>query len=80
MINIAICDDNKEHRDKLHDLCQVYSQVRGITFFYIEFLSGEQVLDYYDNIDILFLDIELSVLNGLKVMEIVTKQKNVWIK
>lgn len=77
MINIAICDDNKEHRDILCNMCQVYSRMRRISFFYIEFSSGEQVIDYHDNIDILFLDIELSGLNGLKVMESVAEQKNV---
>lgn len=77
MIRLAVCDDNIVQMQKTQNMCKEYSEKKGVSFYYIEFSSGEQVIDYRDDIDILLLDIGLPGISGLKVMEMAESMINI---
>lgn len=77
MIRLAICDDNVEQMHEIKSMCKIYSEKKRIPFYYIEFFSGEQVLDYQDDIDILLLDIGLPGISGLSVMKMAEERINI---
>ena len=63
-MNIGICDDDKQTRKQLSDLCQNlgYNKV-------YEFKSGEELLnsDICSKLTLVFLDIEMSGMTGIDV-------------
>ena len=58
-IIIGLCDDNIIHRNLLHSyICKFFNK---LNYDILEFLSGEELLtNYPKNIDLLFLDIQMS--------------------
>lgn len=62
MIHIAICDDEKEIQRVLTE--QIKKLVSDVTF--LCYGSGEELLSEERKIDILFLDIQMSGLNGME--------------
>ena len=73
-MRIAICDDEKNIRELIGDkVVKQYPEVE-IVFF----SSGEELLLADKNIDILFLDIQMSAKNGMETArELRKKDKNV---
>ena len=67
MIKIAICDDYDKDREKLQRFLGKYMQESGRKYTLQVFESGEQFLDSRFIPDILFLDIIMSVKNGIEV-------------
>lgn len=76
-MNIGICDDEKIYRTEIKSNCERYAKKNDLQFIYTFFVSGEQLIQSKEEIDILFLDIEMSGMNGLKVMELLEKRENV---
>lgn len=75
-MRISICDDDPLITEKLTKYIKNYFENNRIRCpEIICFLSGEDLLANYDNIDILFLDIEMPGVNGIYV-EKELKQKN----
>ena len=75
MLTIAICDDNPQFAkilsQKIHALC-AYNLSEHIDCQVVpSFGSGEQVLNYLkkQSINILFLDIDMPIMNGFKLAE-----------
>ena len=70
MLSIAICDDNQENRLNLRWLMESVLEDRKIKHIIYEFSSGETLLSWmekhHNEIDLLFLDIEMGKLNGLE--------------
>ena len=66
MITIAICDDEKYILDKLKRLTVGFFQRKKVEVKVIVFRSGEELLDYQQNIDILFLDIQMDGIDGME--------------
>jgi len=66
VIKIAICDDDKIIRDELTTITRDYFTKSNRTILCKEFESGERLLKAKIKFDIIFLDIEMPVLNGIE--------------
>lgn len=77
MLRIGICDDDRNTREKLHEvISQTLFQYTDMEFVYYE--DGEEVIDALKmndfNIDLLFLDIHMRRTDGMKTADIIRKQ------
>lgn len=81
MIKIAICDDEKYFVDQLKNILLTYNSQIEETLYIEEFYDGIMFLDKYDcRFDIIFLDIKMPFIDGVKVAEKIRKKdKNVTI-
>ena len=61
---IAICDDEKYWQNQILNCCKLLENDINFNFEYHIFSSGEDVLKYQSNIDILLLDGELPGTSG----------------
>lgn len=71
-LNIAICDDNETDIQKLINMLESYHIATDTTFHIDTFLNGAELLEKYkqpDDYHIIFLDIEMPGMSGLKVAE-----------
>lgn len=66
MIKIAVCDDDKEDREKIYELIRQFGQKHSEAFDLRCFESGEQFLGSKCNPDILFLDIIMYEKDGIQ--------------
>lgn len=67
MIHIAICDDEKEFVNRLADLIKQYAMETGQEIRTTCYYDGLELVEKYDTtIDLIFLDIKMDYLNGLK--------------
>ncbi len=70
MISIAICDDNRENRLSLRWLMESILEKQKMEHIIYEFSSGETLLPWmhkhHNEVDLLFLDIEMGKLNGME--------------
>ena len=76
-MNIAICDDEKLCIDRMIECLDKASKELGTQFVYKRFSSGEELLKYDENIDILFLDVEMDGINGIETMKFLETKENV---
>lgn len=80
---IGICDDEKSARSEVRRLCELYFTQNEVEHTYIEFESGEDVIAYclqanQEQIDLLFLDVEMKELDGIRLMERLLKHNVIW--
>jgi len=79
MIRIGICDDVKQHRDRLKDLCECYFITHPMEHDYAFFSTGKEVLVYQgESMCLLFLDIEMGESSGLDVLESLRESDMIW--
>ncbi len=70
MISIAVCDD------EMLDCCNMAKEIKeileetGIPFIVRQFQSGRDLLEAIENFDIIFLDIMMDGLNGMKTAQL----------
>ena len=71
MIRIAICDDEKRFCLKLEKYILKYEFINDIEIEIKKFYTGEDLIEFIkkEEIDLLFLDIELVKMNGIRVGE-----------
>lgn len=70
-MNICVCDDEKIIHDEIKRLLKMFS-TNDAQFCITDLFSGEALMDYYSNnnkFDIIFLDIEMNQINGIKTAE-----------
>ncbi len=70
MLSVAVCDDSQENRLSLHWMLENILENRNISHKILEFSSGETLLRWFEHhqneIDLLFLDIEMGKLSGME--------------
>ena len=74
LLRIAICDDQRIYRDDILEHCKKELSVEGIV--YEIFMSGEELLSSDKKFDFLFLDIEMTGMDGIQVKELLENQGN----
>ena len=77
MLNIAICDDDLNIVIKMKSLIESYEKAKCLINTYI---SGEELLKIHGKFDVIFLDIDMSGMDGIETAkEIRSYDKNVKI-
>ncbi len=66
MIQIAICDDEKYMSDHIKTMTSVFFRKKNREAAIRLFSSGEELLKYNGQIDILFLDIQMKYMDGME--------------
>ena len=66
MICIAICDDEKHMSDHIRTMASDFFRKKNREVHFRIFLSGEELLSYDGQIDILFLDIQMKGMDGME--------------
>ncbi len=74
---IGICDDEIKCVGVTRICCDRFMKEYKLDTQYVTFGSGEEVLEYEEQIDILFLDIEMQGIDGIKTMEVLEKRSNI---
>ena len=66
MIHIAVCDDEKHMSDQIRAFVSDFFRKKNREIYLRTFLSGEELLSYDGQIDILFLDIQMKDIDGME--------------
>lgn len=77
LMKIAVCDDEALFRAAITKVCIEFGNSYGCNYEFMEFESGEELLSCSENIDIVFLDIELPGIGGIEVKERVEERNNI---
>ena len=64
-MRIAICDDEKFFRSLLKKELEKYAKMYSLDFVYAEFSSGELLLLSNTDFDLIFIDYQMSNVNGI---------------
>ena len=74
MFSIALCEDNSLQREELkNNLSEVLDEI-GVEYKLLTFETGEDLLrEYPENLDMLFLDIQMGELTGMETARKVRK-------
>ena len=62
MINIGICDDDKRCRDILKQ--QIINTINEKEIYFTEFSNADSMIKRKDDLDVVFLDMELPDMDG----------------
>lgn len=79
ILKIAICDDDKNESASLYSLLNTYQMMNDIDFELSSFSSGKSLLDTYTapgTFHVLFLDVEMPELDGIKIAELIRGMKD----
>jgi two-component system response regulator LytT len=70
VISIGLCDDNRDNRQSLRWLLESILEEKQMEYHIFEFSSGETLMQWDqkhpNEIDLIFLDIEMGQLNGME--------------
>lgn len=73
MVNIYVCDDQKEYVDNINALVEKYSPAE-LKYTLRNFYSGEEFLaeikKSYASVDIVFMDIEMKEIDGIETVKV----------
>lgn len=80
---IGICDDSEFDQKRIKELCEKISNEIVEIFEYRYFQDGTEVLEFCQNqeqpvIDLLFLDVEMPVMNGIDVKNQVVRNNKIF--
>ena len=71
MISIAVCDDDKSIIASIKEAVNEFSSANSIGFELHSFSSGEKLVESPLRFDLIFLDIEMSGIDGIKTAHLI---------
>lgn len=71
MINVAICDDDKNIREYIKKIIEV----QKIECRILEYESGNGLIETDEKLDIVFLDIKMDGIDGIRAAEILREKQ-----
>ena len=79
-VSVGICDDVLLWREEITDKVLAYQTEKQIQITIKQYSCAEDYLKAQDDIDILFLDIEMSGMSGIALKDILiqNKRKELW--
>ena len=69
MFRIAICDDEREFGNKLSEEVKTICKKNSIEYKSDIFTDGLSLMDNYEKYHLIFLDIEMPLIDGISVAE-----------
>lgn len=75
MIRVGICDDEHYMSDTIRAMVSDFFRNKNIEIIILQFLSGEELLKYDKQIDILFLDIQMKGIDGMETARKLRRRK-----
>lgn len=75
-MRIAICDDEKYFRNLLKEQLNNYANEYALDFIYSEFSSGESLLINSIDFDLIFIDYQMSKINGIDTVDRLRKRND----
>ena len=77
-LSVGICDDDPKCHRRIMEICEKHFADNGDACDFYSYYSGEEVINEHDNhIDLLFLDVEMEGIDGLKVMHKAEEMPNI---
>lgn len=74
---IGICDDEAECVEAVRECCERAEAELDEKFEYLIFHTGEELLTYNKEIDILFLDVEMTGISGIDALQVLEKKDSI---
>lgn len=74
-ISVGVCDDNQYWREQIAGVAVGYQTEKGIDVFVKQYNSAEQYIEAHDDIDILFLDIQMNGMSGIELKNVLIRNK-----
>ena len=74
-MRIAICDDDKVFIKKMFETVKTICDNKNIKCQIESFLDGLELIENYDQYHLIFLDIDMPMLNGIDVCKQIKKKK-----
>lgn len=75
MLQLAIVEDDPQYADQLRDYVQRYATETGLELKLHIFRDGAEIIDHYRPIwDLIFLDIEMPLMDGMSAAETIRMQ------
>lgn len=69
MLKFAVCDDQKEILDEMQKMIVLFSKRQDVMVEIRIFLNGRELLESKTKYDLIFLDIEMDIMNGIEAAE-----------
>lgn len=76
-MKIAICDDDRIFREMLKNSIDKYRQEMRLSIDFVEFSNGQDLLNYVENLDLIFLDYQMDGIDGLETAKILRRKNNI---
>ena len=71
MLQIAVCDDERDVVEKIEFCINSYCNDNAVSFHITKFYDGEELIKGKQKFDLIFLDIEMKKLGGIETAKLI---------